>query len=188
MKAQLTQQYSGALSFSDFVRETRADWHRLAVTLLAQWRCPTSVDTDDIEQELLCAAWLAIPKWRADGTDIKHFVVFEAMSAAKRWLHKQRGVSVHGNPGRLASCHDLLTDTGEIDNTVEAEQEQVVWALERLRLASRLMQPKSRHTLFAIAAAGSIDGARSLLSHTGRTVSVRSGRRVLEQAVQRLEQ
>jgi len=75
---------SGDLTFDTFARESRADFMRLAYRLSAT--APAWIDVEDIVQEMLLSVSPALADWREGDYPIKRFVVFRAMSAARRAL------------------------------------------------------------------------------------------------------
>jgi DNA-directed RNA polymerase specialized sigma24 family protein len=166
MQTELLALRSGRMEFAEFAKATEKRWQWLARRLLAKWEAPSAVDTEDMVQELLTAAWLAVPKWeRGRGCGIERFVVFTATTAAKRWLHRQRGVSVHGD--RTPSRHAvLLFEPDDIEAALCTPPAQDAVAivhegLERAREKARA--PRMRRALIAIAEEGSIDGATQRL-------------------------
>ena len=177
MEAALMAVQMGEMSFATFTRETWSDWTAIATSLMRRWRAPTSVDTADLIQELLLGAWQSLPKWNPSKAGLKRYVVFQAISAAKTWLHAQRGASKHGNrdrnPGRMpVPSGDLMASelgrtaskvTKAVQNampTVEATQERLVLHLQHLQLASRLLRTARERVVFqAVIDAGSIEGA-----------------------------
>src|SRR5689334_18110604 len=97
----------GQQSFDAFAKETWSDWERLAQYLLRRWRVPAAVELDDVRSELLLAAWRAISKYdpARGGMTLDKFVVWCAISRAKRWIHRQR--RAHNKSCREESRHDL---------------------------------------------------------------------------------
>lgn len=92
LQRELVSLRSGDQTFTVFARRTNKTWTALAKHLLKRWRAPTAVDTDDMVQQLLFAAWVFLPKWdEARGTPLHKFIVYNAVDKAKKWLHKQRG-------------------------------------------------------------------------------------------------
>ena len=166
---QLTRE--GAMPFGTFARTTAHRWQRLAHTLLRRWPGPYAVDEEDVAQELLLGAWLALPRWQPQGAPLERFVVWQAMAQAKAWLHRQRAANQHGSRDRNPSRFDVVAIGDEdIDMAVEAAQEEVVYALERLRLACTLLaNERAGVGLVAMAMAGSVDGGLTLLADETET-------------------
>jgi DNA-directed RNA polymerase specialized sigma24 family protein len=99
------------ITFRQFYLATRHDWRHMAVALLKHWRVPPVVTRDDVEQELLLAAWKALPKWDPSrGTSLAGYVVWNAHDKATKWIHQQRGVERHTRkgPSRFAPCISSL--------------------------------------------------------------------------------
>jgi DNA-directed RNA polymerase specialized sigma24 family protein len=87
-----TAYFKGDESADTFFRRTRGDWERLARYVLKRWPPPRAVEEGDLVQEMMLHAWSAMPKCnpsRIKNTD--NFVIFSAVTRAKRWLHRQRG-------------------------------------------------------------------------------------------------
>lgn len=81
------------ISFDEFARRTAADWNRLATSVYRRWhrRMPLGVTVEDLRQELLLHAWLAVGDFDATrGVALKSFVVFMAMSKTTRFINQQR--------------------------------------------------------------------------------------------------
>ncbi len=142
MQSALNKLRGGQLSFASFAKETHSDWDRLACKLLARWKAPSAVDTEDLVQEMLLEAWVAVEKYDEARGALKPFVIWRAMTAAKRWLNVQRGVSSH-NGDKAKSRFDKPSGDmfGEADiiPSVEASQERIVAFLQRLQAAARMM-------------------------------------------------
>ena len=190
MKEALGQVREGVDTFDSFARATSTRWKRLAHSLLRRWPAGSTVDLDDLTQELLIGAWLAIPQWEEGRQSLERYVVWNAMTDAKRWLHKQRGANLHGNPDKAESHFAVLAlDDEPIDSEVEAAQERIVETLTRLRLACRLLRSeKSATALAAVAVTGSVDGAMVYLHEAGYSVARKTIKKALHQAVLRLDE
>lgn len=79
------------LTFQQFVHLTRDDWTRLARTIRKRWRIPPGVEFEDVRQEMLLAAWNAVGNWHeGNGMALAPFVVWKAVTRAKRWINGQR--------------------------------------------------------------------------------------------------
>ena len=90
---------SGETNYATFIRETERDWTKLAAYIMRRWSTPQGVELGDVVQELHVAAFRMIPRFDpAKGSSLARYVVWNAVSAAKKWVHGQRGVSRHGNP------------------------------------------------------------------------------------------
>lgn len=87
----------GRSAFADFYAATKDDWRRMACKLFNRWRLPSGVTEDDVEQEMLLAAWKAamLPPERGGwdesrGVTLAVHVVWCAHAATKKWIHTQR--------------------------------------------------------------------------------------------------
>ena len=170
----LLQVRGGVMSFDTFAVQTKNRWERLARMLMRRWSPPSAVSEDDLVQELLLGAWLVLPKYNPKrGTSLERFVVWQATNRAKYWLHVQRGACMHGNFDTNPSRFDVVTETGDVlDREVLAAQEEVVNALERLRLAAQLVDSqKARLALEAVLKNGSVDTALEQLASAGTPVA-----------------
>jgi hypothetical protein len=89
--AELLELREGGADYAEFARRTREVWRRFARYLERRWRLPLGIDTEDVEQELLVAGWVAVNNWDpARGVEIDRYVRFNAIDKAKKWIHKQR--------------------------------------------------------------------------------------------------
>jgi sigma-70-like protein len=94
-------------TFTAFYRATRQEWQRMALALHRNWRLPPTVTVDDVEQELLLGAWLAVRKFLpSKGMTLVGYVVWCSHSRATKWVHKQRGAEQHRRKGtsQFAIC------------------------------------------------------------------------------------
>lgn len=91
VRAAVDRGESGDREFATMVRETEADWRRLARYLHARWEVPPSVAVEDVQQELLIAARCAVQRWDPErGTLVERFAIWSALDKAGKWIHKQR--------------------------------------------------------------------------------------------------
>lgn len=89
----------GKISFAQFLAQTRDDWGKLATYLMRRWRVPAGVEHEDVVQELHMGAFKAIATYDPlRGSSPSGFVVYTAVDKAKKWMHRQRGAVLHGNP------------------------------------------------------------------------------------------
>lgn len=99
----------GRATFQQFYAATLESWRSLARYILRRWRTPAACSEEDVIQELLLGAWRAVPKYEEGrGPTLAAFTVYAAVGDAKRWVHHQRGVSLHGNPDRGVATFDVL--------------------------------------------------------------------------------
>jgi len=91
MKASCRRLQAGEIDFDGFARETAARWQSLARMLIRRWRPPATVTEEDVVQELLLGAWRYRPKFDpARGVALERFLIWNACTEAKRFLHRQR--------------------------------------------------------------------------------------------------
>lgn len=191
MERVMTKVRAGELSFDSFAHETRDDWQRLGASLYRRWKLPPAVDMEDLVQELLLGAWVALPEWHASkGMRLSNFVVWQAMNAAKSWMHVQRGASKHGNRDKNPSRFDFAVGDDNLDMpSVEASQELVVLGLERLRMAfAMLYTEKERRAFAAVVETGSVDAALVMLASRGHTTPRRTVVTAVRQVAFQLEE
>lgn len=165
---------AGTLDFAGFYERTTADWARIARQLLRKWEVPIWLSPEDIEHDLVIAAWLAVHKYtpKRGKMSLKGFVVWRAYAAAKRVIHKARlGHRPHRGESRAKSQHELFANDiasrpGEPEvngvdvlASVEATQELAAFRCSILR---RFI-PLSRTTSDALA-------LRALVAVGGRSI------------------
>jgi len=96
----------GRRTFDQFAASTHADWTRLAKYVLARWSVPSAVEVADVQQEMLLAAWRAVSDWDdTRGVSLHGHVLWNAVTSAKKWLHKQR--NAHRRDDHAMSRHDI---------------------------------------------------------------------------------
>jgi hypothetical protein len=169
MKHELMAVRDGRMTFDVFVQQTSTRWRYLAEQLLRRWSAPAAVEVEDLQQELLVGAWAVLPRWQpARGTSVERYVIFNAMSQAKRWLHVQRGVrrSRRGpHPDRVRSRHAIAVSDLEVQT--DATQSDVIEAKRRqaeaLMKVAALRTDRDRLCASLFARTGSIDRATDLL-------------------------
>lgn len=83
---------AGVITFAVFVRQTEPEWMRLAAWLHRRWSIPASMEPGDVMQELLTGAWEAARAFDvARGTDPARFVIWTAITRAKKSINRERG-------------------------------------------------------------------------------------------------
>jgi len=104
---------AGRLTFDGFARATRLEWFRLAAYLLRRWQAPADVGLEDLVQEMLLEAWSISARFDPGrGKTIQQYVTWNAVSRAKKWLHRQRCAYKldDRSPSRHALCMASLDD------------------------------------------------------------------------------
>lgn len=86
---ELNELASGAIPFDVFAQRTAGQWSAMARYLMRRWKVPAGVEQCDIEQELRLAAWSYVPRWDPARGPLIKFVTWNAMTAAKKWMHSQ---------------------------------------------------------------------------------------------------
>lgn len=179
---QLALVLDGRITYGAFVTATREIFERLACRLIRHWTPPAWVTAEDLVQELYLGAWTHVWHYEpilSNGTTLERFVIYNAMSQAKRELHRARGAKLSGcadkNPsnmelpissiGMTAAESDALA---EALLAVEPEAEtEMVQAEERQAAIARALDAcvtKKEHTaMLAIVEAGDIDGGAIML-------------------------
>lgn len=141
MKRALERLYEGDITFSAFVHETRSDWRSLSQHLYGRYITPCGVTRDDVEQEMLMEAWLAIDKWDPHkGMALHKFVVWRAITSARRFINVQRNSPRRCSraPGRFPRALSGLSDDDHLpEATIGPVQEE---ALEQQEILSVLLK------------------------------------------------
>lgn len=130
-KKHLKALHEGKMSFSAFARLTRRDWERLADALMQRWWPGPEVDREDVIQELLLAASVAIKKFEPGRSDLHGYIVFNAMDKAKKWLVRCRGLGNREEGMQPSSLSDGVELAGHGTSPV---QFKATAAMERIRL------------------------------------------------------
>jgi hypothetical protein len=145
--------------------------------LIRRWRAG-GVSVEDVVQDLLIAVEHFVPKFDSSrGKTLVAFVVFNACAAAKRELHRMRGVSTSGSPDKRKSPALVYMDSDHsgmfmTHSYMREEVDMIAW-----RNASSLMPPPYRCIFDAIETTrGDIDAAVSVLN---RDAQFRARHRIL---------
>ncbi len=138
LESELDGLRTGKMTFDQFVRSTAGDWTRLASYLRGRWQVPSAVDVDDVRQEMLLAAWRAVAAWDdTRGVSLRSFVLWTAITLAKKWLHGQRAALRRDD--HAPSRHEVTAtalgieptdDRSSVTGRTEAEQEFTVAGIE----------------------------------------------------------
>lgn len=173
----------GRSTFTAFARATRREYERMAAHLARRWVPPSWCAEEDVVQELYVGTWACIGRWDPSrGPSLARYVVFNAMSHAKRSLHKARGAKLSGsadrNPSRIERTFDpaprsdeelssfdamvgrILVEEAIAEAAIIAGEERAV-AIEAIVRACET--PRERQAVMAIAQAGDIDAGGQLL-------------------------
>lgn len=140
---------AGEMAFDRFARETKREWRAMAKALYDRWSTPTSVTAEDVEQEMLLAAWQHVEKWDPNrGVTLERYVVYNAHDRAKKWMNVQRDAARRSDkaPSRHAlPFTQFETDTGYSpldslaapDDQMRAIDRHDGWRVARRRCTSR---------------------------------------------------
>ncbi len=173
----------GRITYAVFARATRREFERLANHLLRRWAPPAWYVADDVVQELLLGAWSCMWDWCPKlGPTLSRYVVYNAMSHAKRALHKARGAKLSGTSDKNPSRFERPLSSFGLDGDGEAMAESI---LAEEPLAERLMiereeeearraeavtialdacrTPTERAVILAIAATGDASGGAEVI-------------------------
>lgn len=105
-------------TIGEFAQQNRKDLERIASYILKRWPAPNDMGVEDVVQELLLACWRDRLKFDpARGTSPEAFVSFNAISRAKREVHKAR--RARGDRG--VGTFDLLTANGDLESEHAAD-------------------------------------------------------------------
>lgn len=185
----------GQITFEQFVDKTRKDFFLLASRLLQRWSSPPWFSVDDAEQELYLGAWNYIwrfedAKGEAKGVTIERYVVFNAMSQAKRELHRARGVALGGSPDRKISNFEAtlssIGEEGDGDRLLSLlydppiAEETIIEHQEKKRATKKMLKVcetvEESVVVLAIKKAGSLDEAGTVLyNNFDRRIQFRLG-------------
>lgn len=174
---------AGEIPFSRFAAETRPAWQNMARYLAQHWRPPVGVTVDDLEQELLVAAWRAVPRWDPTrGPTLERYVTFQAIDKAKKWLQKQRNtkrrddnaparlpmnlsrLSRHDGDGERAADADDFAADGEVPENIVAEREERAAVVHYVTSAAASLTWRQRLAIQAVAqSGGDLDDAVAII-------------------------
>lgn len=166
----------GRISFDQMVAETRQQFRAMAGYLARRWTPPACTTLDDIVQDLYLGAWLSIWNWQEGrGPTLARYVVYNAISTAKRALHKARGAKLSGspdkNPSRIETPLSTFPKGDELAAMLlveDAEQEERLIAREtREEAMKRAIEACEtsceRVAMLTIIEGGSVEDAAKLL-------------------------
>jgi DNA-directed RNA polymerase specialized sigma24 family protein len=90
--------YEGRMTFDQLVCRERKHFRSLAANIMRRWQLPAWVALEDVEQDLLFAAWHKLWDYEPNrGISITRYLVYNAYDKAKKAAHKARGAIRHGN-------------------------------------------------------------------------------------------
>jgi DNA-directed RNA polymerase specialized sigma24 family protein len=190
---------AGSGTFADFVAATGDDWRKLAHHFLGRWSVPDAVEALDVEQEMLIGAWLAVGSWdpsRGNALDVH--VRWRAITAAKKWIHRQRDAlrrddnAPSRHPVSFATLGtEAMDDRSSMPDSVERD-------VARLRLFGSALATVDRFdaacVLAVIDAAGNVAEAATVVNSNPtlklwlRIDSEIDARRVICRAIERVAQ
>lgn len=194
----------GRMDFDAFVRCTRPHWTRLSVHLRRQWDVPVWLAPEDIEQDMLFAAWSFLNRYDAKrGSTLCKFVVFNAVDKAKKTMHRARGANQHRNternPSRYERTESSFIREGEDEQSLsmetvavaEPEQETLIERKEAAARAERacvtvpeLLSVKALTKVgHSVTAAASLLYADRFARRVCQLTSFEKAQEVVEQAV-----
>lgn len=165
LKGELSALHANSITWGNFYQRTRADWRRLAASEFRRWRLPQGVEVEDIEQQLLTEAAIALGKYKPDvgSMCVGRYVIWCAVAETRHWIHAQRNAhrrSAH-SPSRIEVAFSLMLDNDapalEVPN--EADQETGLDEFQHLRLAMQRLDLLEQQLLYVFIAHASIDGA-----------------------------
>lgn len=193
-EAKLALVLDGRIKFDEFARAARGDFERMAAYLARRWVPPSWCSREDLVQELMLGAWLHVWSFYDPDADrsLARFVVYNAISHAKRALHKARGALLHGSADRARSCFERpLSSYGREDGDGEAMAERFLAEeaeaerrlieaedmVEALACADRHCETEDeREAVRAVARAGSLAGGGGIVyADFGRRIKLRLG-------------
>lgn len=155
----------GRTTFAAFSTSTGADWRRMAEYLYRRWWLPAGVEVEDVQQEVLLAAWQSVPGWDPDrGVSLRSYVVWSALTGAKKWLHRQRNAARRDGKadGRFPVSITEYNERRNRDDPTEpvvdlsepATAEETVEAREQLTFVLGGLSYVEREVLMAVVASG----------------------------------
>lgn len=183
LENQCTRVLAKSITFGAFIHATRTEFARLAQALIRRWNPPAWVTTEDVVQDLHFGAWTTLfgkkPFNPARGVKLSRYVVFNAMSYAKRALHKARGAKLSGsadrNPSHIEkplSAFGTRGDEGDLllERLLDAEpaaEQIMIMAETREEAIDRALRActcaHERVAIIAIEQGGDVDGAGRVL-------------------------
>lgn len=156
---------AGEKTFEQFYRATRVEWRREAQRLLRMWRLPAAVELEDVEQELVSAAWQVLGQFDASrGVELGAWLNWNAHASTKRWLHRQRkALRLSGkSESRHAVSLSEMARKDQDGQTVEVQlldvtndsAEDALAVVDAIREAVGWLDKADRFCLVALVAAG----------------------------------
>ncbi len=175
----------GEIDATELLTFVTPDFRRIAKYLMKRWQAPAWFTLEDLQQELLVGVWLYVWQWdETRGISMGRYVVYNAMSVAKRKLHVARGVPLSPHPDRIPSQFEhpvsQLTPAISADKEFNAQEwiddrlfdecspeERVGVAEEKKIVVDALLElcesSKEHYVVTAIRDAGSLDAAGVIL-------------------------
>lgn len=165
----------GRLSPTAFFRRTRSVWLAMANALLRRWRCPTSINVEDVCQELMLNAWIFAGHWDPKrSVTISRYVIYNCTDKAKKWMHQQRNAYRRDDKAaprfeRPVSSLNLSEYAEEhlFDSLAHAASQEDAYAQRQLLTAAVLRAPAEHvPAMVALARTGDIDLAAEQLKQS----------------------
>jgi DNA-directed RNA polymerase specialized sigma24 family protein len=181
MREALLAVWVGSMTFDAFARATRGEWRRIAADLVRRWAPPGWVTTEDVEQDLLLAAWLFLDAYRPDSpAGIHAYVTWNAMDKAKKRLHKVRGAVLAGSadraPSRIERPIDVEASPTAKRFAADDDPEDVLAQIEQLEAVLAACNPVEADAVNMLAATHDFDAvASSLYGDLNRRRELRLG-------------
>jgi hypothetical protein len=125
LESLLLRARAGEIRFDEVVRLTRATWKSLAQYIARRWRGPAWHGLEDLEQELILAAWYALWEYEPGNPrapSIARYVTWNAVDKAKKARHKARAARRHRNPDAERGNFEIPFSAAPTDDVEE------VWA------------------------------------------------------------
>ncbi len=183
LETQCAKVLAHSITFAAFVDATRVEFTRMAKHLLRRWIPPAWMVPEDLIQELYLGAWLTLfgthPFDPARGIPLAKYIMWNAMSHAKRALHKARGAKLSGSADRNPSHiekplssfgHDAEAGDHILDQLISDEplaEQIMIMAESREEAVDKAMRAcstaRERVAIIALEQGGDVDAAGRVL-------------------------
>ncbi len=166
LAGELAKLHAGESTLDAFYLATASDWRRMAKSLMRRWAVPAGVEPEDVEQELRLATWKLLPKWDPTKAPLHRFITWNAMTAAKKWMHRQRAARDDSAPSHVDIPISTMrrADLPEFEASVEAEQETTSEQADSMRALLADLEFSDQVCLAALLrSGGDVEGAARLV-------------------------